>query len=103
MASDLKSDLVMTAFQRGPNLKLMGNPAVGPLVQFWLDGDHMFKKCQTRNRVSLVQVNPPLLQILVRIFSLLVATQRTTDSRCQLPPVRRRAASSATKRQKQCI
>ena len=29
MASDLKSGLVMTAFQRCPNLYLMGNPAVG--------------------------------------------------------------------------
>ena len=28
MASDLKSDLVMMAFQRGPNLQLIGNPAV---------------------------------------------------------------------------
>ena len=28
MASDLKSDLVMTAFQRRPTVHLMGNPAV---------------------------------------------------------------------------
>ena len=28
MASYLKLDLVMTAFQRGPNVHLMGNPAV---------------------------------------------------------------------------
>ena len=28
MASDLKFDLVMTAFQRRPHVKLMGNPAV---------------------------------------------------------------------------
>ena len=28
MASDLKSDLVMTAFQSGPTVHLMGNPAV---------------------------------------------------------------------------
>ena len=28
MASDLKSDLAMMAFQRRPHVKLMGNPAV---------------------------------------------------------------------------
>ena len=28
MVSDLKSDLVMTTFQRRPNVHLMGNPAV---------------------------------------------------------------------------
>ena len=28
MASDLKLDLIMTASQRGPNVQLMGNPAV---------------------------------------------------------------------------
>ena len=28
MASDLKSDLVMTAFQRHPTVHLMGNPVV---------------------------------------------------------------------------
>ena len=30
MASDLKPDLVMTAFQSRPTVHLMGNPAVGP-------------------------------------------------------------------------
>ena len=32
MASDLKSDLVMTAFQSCPTVHLMGNPAVYTLV-----------------------------------------------------------------------
>ena len=32
MASDLKFDLVMTAFQRRPTVHLMGNPAVYPEV-----------------------------------------------------------------------
>ena len=32
MASDLKSDLVMTAFQRRPTVYLMGNPAVLTMV-----------------------------------------------------------------------
>ena len=30
MALDLKSDLVMRAFQSGPTVHLVGNPAVGP-------------------------------------------------------------------------
>ena len=33
MASDLKSDLVMTAIQRRPTVHLMGNPAVVPSSQ----------------------------------------------------------------------
>ena len=32
MASDLKLDLVMRASQQGPNVQLMGNPAVDLLV-----------------------------------------------------------------------
>ena len=42
MASDLKSDLVMTAFQRRPTAHLMGNPAVWfrvHLVTLW---EYMF-------------------------------------------------------------
>ena len=39
MASDLKSDLVMTAFQSRSTVHLMGNPAVGIWVKvglfFW--------------------------------------------------------------------
>ena len=33
MASDLKSDLVMTPFQRRPTVHLMGNPAVSFLYK----------------------------------------------------------------------
>jgi len=39
MASDLKSDLVMTAFQRGPNLYSMGNLAVVKIYPCTLEVD----------------------------------------------------------------
>ena len=35
MVSDLKSDQVMTSSKQGPNLQLMGNPAV---VNMWVTG-----------------------------------------------------------------
>ena len=46
MASDLKSDLVMTSFQRRPTVHLMGNPAVNKNVpgRYELSSPRVFQR-----------------------------------------------------------